>query len=103
MATNIGDMNKAVGGWNFTSSPESTPSTTSTTETRKNSIAGRMTAAGVLTDHWCRYVAVSALPVVLCAADYVGSLRCSVGLEQFQPPMLWEGGIFVHGVTSSAL
>ena len=72
-------------------------------ETRKNSIAGRMTAVGVLTDYWCRNGAVSALLIVLCATGYVGSLRCSVALEQFQPLMLWVGGIFVHGFTSLPL
>ena len=55
VATNIGDMNKAVGGWDFTSSPKSTPSTTSVTETRENSTAaGGMTTVGVDPDLWCR-------------------------------------------------
>ena len=84
VATNIGDMNEAVGWWDFTYSPYSTPSTTSATETHKNFTAGRMAAAGVLTDHWCRYSAVSALLIVLCATGYVGSLRGSVALEQRQ-------------------
>ena len=66
---------------------------------RKNSTAaGGMAAVGVDTDLWCRYDAVL-LTYAMCYTGYVGSaLLC--GTRTSQPPMLWVGGIFVHGFTS---
>ena len=61
--------------------------------------AGGMTAVGVDTDPSCRYNAVLCIAHCLMCPGYVGSLRNSVALEQFQPLSCgWVGYLFMDSL-----